>query len=208
MIDKKSLLLGCCVLAALLIARCSTQVAGVETTNGCTVVASAAAIEGTVPPFSRVFVFDAGYIPYIDSGVGIGTAADEAGTFQFATAPGAYTVFVVGPTGEAAGIPIESPDSKNGTVSKNQVLHRPGAVSGIIAGAPSDTFLIFLAGMCQYQLAPAARTFYLAGVPEGTYTLKIARLSGASENPSLEFLHEQSVQVHQGDTAAVGWINF
>ena len=206
---KKVLLIGCCLLVNLLIVRCSTRLAGVETTNGCTVVATATSIEGMAPPLSRVFIFDTSYIPYIDSGVGIGTATDDEGAFQFNTPPGNYHIFIVGPTGEAAGIAIKSPDAAHvGAVSKEQQLQPPGAVSGTISTEASDTLLVFLAGMCHYQLITAAGNFYLTNVPEGVYSLKIARVSGPQNGPVMEILHERLVSVNKGDTTVIGEIRF
>jgi hypothetical protein len=207
MATRKVLLTGCFLFVNLLIVRCTTQIAGVETTNGCTITATATAIEGTVPPLSRVFLFDTSYIPYIDSGVGIGTAADNEGVFQFNTRPGNYNIFIIGPTGEAASIAITSPESTNtGSMSKKQELQNPGAISGIISSAVSDTFLIFLAGMCHYQLVSATHTFALINVPAGSYSLKIARLSGTRNAVPLDIVHEQAVMVYPGDTAALGEI--
>jgi hypothetical protein len=206
---KKVLLICCCLLGNLLIEQCSTQIAGVETTNGCTVVATATAVEGTAPPLSRVFIFDTSYIPYIDSGFGIGTAVDNEGAFQFNIAPGSYHIFIIGPTGEAASIAIRSPNSADvGSVSKRQKLQHPGAISGIITNTVSDTFLIFLAGMCHYQVLPATHTFSLLNVPAGTYSLKIVRLSGLSYAAPLDMFHEQEVMVNPGDTTALGEIPF
>jgi hypothetical protein len=207
---KKVLLIGGCLLVNMLIVRCATQLAGVETTNGCTVVATATDIEGTAPPLSRVFIFDSSYIPYIDSGVGIGTAVDDKGVFQFNTPTGgAYNIFIIGPTGEAASIAIKSPDSTDaGSVVKKQELQYPGAISGTISSAASDTFLIFLSGMCHYQLVPVARAFYLANIPEGVYSLKVARLSGPHRDPAMKILYEQVVQVYRGETAPIGQIGF
>ncbi len=206
---KKGLLIGFSLLVNLLTARCSTQIAGVETTNGCTVVATAGAIEGIAPPLSRAFLCNAGYIPYIDSGIGIGTAADGKGAFQFSAPPGNYTIFIIGPTGEAAGIAITSPDSAGaGAVSKQQQLLYPGAVSGTVSNTTPDTLLVFLAGMCHYQVVFTTAAFYLQNVPEGTYILKIARLPGALTARSLEILHEQPVTVFQDEITAVGDVGF
>jgi hypothetical protein len=206
---KEALLIGCCLLINLLMVRCSTQIAGVETTNGCTVVATATAIEGSAPPMSRVFIFDTSYIPYIDSGIGIGTAADEEGAFHFNTSPGSYHLFIVEPAGNSAGIAIKSPDSRTGgAVSKEQLLQKPGAVSGTISSATSDTFLVFLEGMCHYQVVTAAQTFYLKNVPEGTYRLKIARLSGPWNEGVVKILYEQQIRVSPKETVEIGDIRF
>jgi hypothetical protein len=199
---KKALLMGLGFLSVLLIAGCTRQIAGVETTNGCTVVATAAGIEGTVPPQSRVFVFDTSYIPYIDSGVGIGTAADNNGAFQFKTLPGKYNILVIGPTGEAAGIAITSGDAA--TVSKEQRLELPGAVSGTISSAAGDTLLIFLEGMCQYQIVSVPRSFILKNIPKGTYALKIARISSPGSGSGMKILREERVLVTAGSTTALG----
>ena len=66
-------------LAAILFCSCTPGVSGVETTNGFTITATTTAIKGTAPAYSTVYLFDTGYIPYIDSGFGYGTAvnADE-----------------------------------------------------------------------------------------------------------------------------------
>ena len=197
---------GCCLLVNLLAVGCSTRLAGVETTNGCTVVATATSIEGSAPPMSRVFIFNERYIPYIDSGVGIGTAADGEGAFQCAAPPGVYHVFIIGPTGEAASIAIQSPGSASGAVSKNGLLQHPGAVSGTIAGRLSDTLLVFLSGMCHYQLLSTTRSFLLQNVPEGTYTLKIARLSNAIAGATI--LHEEPVTIAPDETTAIGDVGF
>jgi len=76
-------------------------------------------------------------------------------------------------------------------VSKEKLLQKPGAVSGVISRAASDTFLVFLEGMCHYQMVAASRTFYLRNIPEGTYMLKIARLSATQKTALMEILYEQ-----------------
>ena len=209
MATKNSLFIVLFLCIGLLSVRCSMRLAGVETTNGCTVVATATSIEGTAPPLSRVFIFNERYIPYIDSGIGMGTAADGEGAFRFSTSPGAYHVFIIGPTGEAANLSVESPGSSDtGHVSKNGRLRHPGAVSGAISSAVADTLLVFLSGMCHYQLLCAERSFFIKNVPEGTYLLEIARLSGAPSGLNREIVHEERVAILPDDTATVGAITY
>jgi len=192
-----------------LFVRCSSKVAGVETTNGCTVVATASAIEGTAPALSRAFIFDSQYIPYIDSGFGIGTATDEQGKFRCPASPGSYNILVIDPSGNAASISITAPAATRGsTVSEHKQLYRPGAVSGTVSTAGRDTLLVFLQGMCQYQVILADRIFRLTNVPEGSYTLKMARLSGTAGGKLVEIVHEESVTVSQGQTVSIGTIGY
>jgi hypothetical protein len=209
MTTNKVLLIGCCLLVTVLIMQCSNRLAGVETTNGCTVFATASGIEGTVPPSSRVFIFDTTYIPYVDSGVGIGTAADNNGFFRFNTPPGKYNVFIVGPTGELAGVAINSPSTDGDTSSKQLPLQDPGAVSGTLSdSATSDTLLIFLEGMCHYQVTTAAHSFFLKNIPEGTYQLKIARLSSLLNSSALKIIYVKQIKITRGATTEFGEARF
>jgi hypothetical protein len=196
------------MVVGLLCTGCSPKLAGVETTNGCTVVATATSVEGTAPPLSRVFLFGERYIPFIDSGLGIGTAADADGACRFSAPPGAYNVFIIGPTGEAAGFAVATPAAGANQVLRNGMLQRVGAVSGAVSAADSDTLLVFLSGMCHYQLLCAGRSFSLKSVPAGTYELVIARLTGSAAGVTWKTVRELAVTVSPDETAAVGEVSF
>jgi hypothetical protein len=198
------LLAGICCLSSLLLHNCSTSVSGVETTNGyATVTATETTIEGTAPPLSQVYMCDTGYIPYIDSGIGFMTSADVTGDFQFTRQAGRYTIAIISPRSDAAGVTVTSFAEDNH--SPQHLLELPGSVSGAVTGAVSDTFLVYLAGMSHYQVISGGQVFSLRTVPAGRYRLRIIKLSGTNHT-AVTILYDHEVSVNPGEAMPVGEI--
>lgn len=190
---------------------CTQHVSGVETTNGngFTVTATSTTIEGTAPPLSQVFLFDTGYIPYVDSGVGFATSADRNGNYRFDARPGRYHVFVVAPDAEAAGISSEtiSPHTAETASARSHSMERPGSITGsIVAENASTPLLVYLAGMCHYELISSRRNFHFITVPPGDYRLRVARLSVEGIG-TVTLLYDHTVTVKPGEAVQAGAIS-
>lgn len=161
--------------------RCSINTAGIETTNGATVIASASSISGTAPPHAQISVFDTGYIPAIDSGLALTTSANDSGCFTFeGLAPDLYTVIV------------EMPDSGQAALFSNilvgpfiadsahrKILGPTGSISGTVASADSSAgILLYLPGTGYYRILSNPGPFSFEGIPAGTYRLQACALTG------------------------------
>jgi hypothetical protein len=191
-----------------LLYKCAPSVAGVETTNGYTVTATSTTVEGTAPPWSQVFLFDTSYIPYIDSGVGIVTSTDMNGNYRIAARPGGYHVFVVAPDAGFAGISSETISSETTAAAstRSHTMERPGSITGSITEATGGPLLVYLAGMCHYELISTGRGFHFITVPPGDYLLRIARLSDEGRG-AISVLHDRTINVKPGEAVQVGEIN-
>ena len=186
---------------------CTQHISGVETTNGngYTVTATSTTVEGAAPPLSQVFLFDTDYIPYIDSGIGIATTADRNGNYRFTARPGIYNVLVVAPDAGFAGISSEtvSPDATAATSTRSHTMERPGSISGSVMEATDTPLLIYLAGMCHYELISTRRDFHFITVPPGTYRLRLARLS---DTGTIIVLHDRTITVKPAQAVQTGEI--
>lgn len=184
---------------------CTQNISGVETTNGYTVTATATSIEGVAPPSTHIFLFDTNYIPFIDSGIGIATAADFNGTYRIQAPVGKYNVIVITSLTDEGDFINETiatqVQSRGGAAQK--IMRRLGAVSGKMGGALQGKFLVYLAGTGHYEVFSGQQDFHLTSVPAGMYTLRIAQLS-ESGNEVILNLVERSVTVDPGKTVNCG----
>ena len=83
-------------------------------------------------------------------------------------------------------------------------MERPGSISGSIAEATDGPLLVYLAGMCHYELISTRRDFHFITVPPGTYRLRLARLSDTN---TIVVLHDRTITVKPGNAAQTGEIN-
>ncbi len=197
--------------AVLMIYNCTRNISGVETTNGngFTVSAVADTIEGIAPPFSQVFLFDTAYIPYIDSGIGIATSTDRNGRFRIGIGQrGCYHVFVVGPDAQLTGLSSETIIEEKRTSSsvKSHSMSRPGSVSGSINTSTGGPLLVYLAGMCHYELISDRRDFHFITVAPGIYKLRVARL-GDEVSGKFTIMYERVVSVESNKMSVIGDID-
>jgi hypothetical protein len=157
--------------------RCAGDpVAGVGTTNGCSVVASVSNVEGSAPPYSPVLLFDVNYIPYIDSGVGIITSADEQGRFRFkALSSGIINVVIMDNSGQNA-VLFDSLVVGSGGTRQSSFLSGTGKIAGIAVcdSQPPGAILVYCTGTDFYDLLHAPGGYMIASVPEGTYKIQAA----------------------------------
>ena len=78
-----------------LLMHCSGPLAGIETTNGVTVVAKASSISVTTPAFAEVSLCNSWYVPFIDSGLALATSVGASGTYTFKDIqPGNYSISI------------------------------------------------------------------------------------------------------------------
>lgn len=181
--------------------RCSTEVAGVGTTNGCTVTASASCVEGSAPPFSSILLFDVNYTPYIDSGLGIITSVDNQGRFRFNNVDNSVlNVVIVDESGRSA-VLFDSLIVGNGGTkdsARSSSLSSTGTITGAVAcrSLPQGKILVYCAGTDYYSLLSGPGDYSLASVPEGAYRIQAAVLGpdSAGIQPSI-LLRSNTVSV-------------
>ena len=165
------------LLSAVSIYRCTMPNAGVETTNGVTIVASANKIEGITPPFSGVYLFNRDYIPFIDSGTGLGTTTGSEGGFRFTIEPTAsYNIAVVSADARTSAL---FSVSRSYTSDDNVPLLRPAAITGSVSAAINGPILVILKGTGYYHLLSSPQTFTFESVPSGTHNLQVFVLATA-----------------------------
>jgi hypothetical protein len=189
------------ILIIVLAIRCSTEVAGVGTTNGCTVTASASCVEGSAPPFSAVLLFDVNYTPYIDSGLGIITSADEQGRFRFkALSNGVLNVVILDESGRNAVLFDSLIVGNGGTrdTARSSFLSSTGTITGAVAcpSTPQGEILVYCTGTDYYSLLSWPGDYLLPSVPEGAYRIQAAVLGpdSAGIQPSI-LLRSNTVSV-------------
>lgn len=173
-------LLAAAVAIGLTARGCSINTAGIETTNGATVTASVSSITGNAPPFSRVSVFDSGYIPAVDSGTALVTLAGDTGGFGFeGIAPGAYTVIIETPDSKKAALFQDIPVGPRAVDSvRHQTLESTGVLSGTVTTAMGPAgILVYLAGTGYYQVLSGSGQFTFSDIAPGVYTLQAIGLA-------------------------------
>jgi hypothetical protein len=183
-----------CVNLLLLISlfNCTNQSAGIETTNGATVVVCAKSIEGTIPPFASVYVFDKNYIPYIDSGLGIATAANEDGYF-----------LINGEKFDTLSVAVISSDKSMSAIfnagsnglEHRTLLERPGIIEGTVMTNEPEPILVYIYGTGYYVLLKSSGVFEFKDLPQGTYILKAATVSTAG--PEGKAILKKQSMTHQ-----------
>ncbi len=174
---RVAFLISALILPALV--ACSSAVAGIETTNGATVVASSSSISGQAPVRSQVWVCDSAYIPIVDSGFARAVSVDDSGRFTIGNLPpGAYTVIVKTQNHDSGalfqGVRVGSNDT-----AMRRLLEPTGSIEGTVVSASSSNagVLVFLVGTEYYQILPRAGSFDFGSVPAGTYELQACALA-------------------------------
>jgi hypothetical protein len=160
---------------------CVNTSAGIETTNGATVVASASSITGTVPPYARVALFDTAFIPMVYRGQGLTSTVDKTGIVEFTDlVPGVYTVIVETNDGRTAaafqGIAV-GPSASDVTIHK--MLEPTGTLAGTVTAAndAGAGLLVYLVGTGYYLALPGPGAFTFESIAPGNYELQAVGLS-------------------------------
>lgn len=163
------------VILSVMMYRC-IQIAGVETTNGATVVMRDNSIEGSTPPFSSVYMFDTGYIPYIDRGLGIVLSSDDEGKFQLdGIGKNVLNVQVVDNVNKvSAHLSVD----RRGVEYKSE-LKSSGSLQGTVECTRSGRILVFIAGTGYYILLDQQGSFQFNSLPPGSYTVQAALLASS-----------------------------
>ena len=199
-------LLAVGIITALLYCSCSTGVSGVETTNGFTVVATARSIEGTAPPFAQVFLFDTGYIPFVDTGFGFGTSVDLDSSYRFPALPGVYNLLVITADGSAAGLQRQTVAAEERTASPQTfTLEKSGAVSGAIDPVAESRYLVYLPGTGYYTVITGTSEFSFSPLPAGNHSLRVRRIDD-SGRASGEIITAVPFEVFAGESSDIGVI--
>ena len=155
--------------------------AGVGTTNGCSISALGSNIEGSAPPFSFVLLYDVNYIPFVDSGSGIITASDERGCFQIkALARGAMNAVIMDKSGQNAALfdsLVVGSDATRDT-ARFSFLFGTGAITGVVVcdSQPKGTILVYCTGTDFCDILRASGAFTIPSVPQGTYKIQAVLL--------------------------------
>jgi hypothetical protein len=171
--------LECCIVLvsvfiSVMIANCSAPVAGVETTNGATVVMSADHVEGTSPPFASVYIFDTSYIPFVDTGLGVATASDEDGFFSIQQIDAkVINVQIVDNSNKNTGFVAVDADGK---LYKSELRHA-GTLRGNVEMPGTGKVMVFICGSDYYTFADENGAFSLKGVPPASYKVQAVLLS-------------------------------
>ncbi|MCX7726028.1 MAG: hypothetical protein N2053_04180 [Chitinispirillaceae bacterium] len=190
---------------------CVRNFSGVETTNGdgFTVVTTSGAIEGSAPPYAQVFVFDTGYIPYIDSGIGIATSANHQGYYRIVSFTTNLRIFVVSSNRNSAGLAESHSFISEVSNNLNQYpLQQPGEVCGSVVYSGNDSLLVYLSGLCHYQLLLENKNFYFRTVPVGRHKLRIVKIiSKITEGKNvIELLYQKEININRGEILQLGQI--
>ncbi len=162
------------ILISIMITECINPTAGVETTNGATVVMKDDRVDGTSPPYASIYLFDTSYIPYIDTGLGVVTVSDEVGLFSLrqisATAINLqvidsrmhYTVlFTIGSNGE----------------TYRSELKLPGSLTGTVESSGAGKVLVFICGTGYYVLLNGSGEWNFKELPPASYKVQAVLLS-------------------------------
>ena len=164
-----------------LLAHCSGSIAGVETTNGVTVVAHASSISVSSPAFSEVSLCNSAYIPFIDSGLALATSVGASGKYTFeGLKPGNYSVSIRDRDRARATIFQElmvGPESRDSL--RSGTLQPMGSLAGIVTSTaqPGTEILLCLIGTEYYELLAGPGRFTFPSLPAGTYELQASILS-------------------------------
>lgn len=174
MTNRNSLLLITAALISLLIMKCVQQVSGVETTNGATVSVSAHKVEGKTMPFAGVYLCDKNYIPYIDNGIGVATAADKNGDFLFNDIAGEkFSVAIITRDNSETAFFCAGCDSSNNQI----ILSSPGKLEGSVTTSLSGPILVFLRGTGYYMILESSGSFVFDALPQGVHQVQAAIIS-------------------------------
>jgi hypothetical protein len=174
------------------ISGCGPQMAGVETTNGATVVMLDNCVEGSSPPFASVYMFDTGYIPYIGDGLGVVLTADEEGTFHLDGIE--EKVLNVQIIDKSKNLSTLLPVGAKGVTYRSE-LKISGRLQGNVETTGSGRILVFISGTGYYILLKEQGVFSFDNLPPGSYIVQAALLT-ASENGEKPVLLSSSLKVH------------
>ena len=160
---------------------CSGPMAGIETTNGVTVVARTSSISVTSPAFAQVALCNSAYIPFIDSGLALATSVGASGKYSFeGLEPGNYSISISDRDRVKATIfqeltvgPVSSNSVRSGT------LQPMGSLAGTVTSAaePGTEILLYLIGTEYYVMLPGPGRFIFPSLPAGTYELQASILA-------------------------------
>ena len=186
---------------------CTTgDIAGVETTNGYTVVATSEDVEGTASPYSSVFVCDTGYIPFVDSGFGRVTSVNESGTYRLKAQPGRYNVMVISSDAGYAGF-VQAAVSADPPPQEHRTdllyMKESGSLNAHVTSATGYNLLVYLAGTCFHRELQGTGSIGFSALAEGGYKLRVARIS-SSGNDGFTILLDTLVNVSPGIRTRVG----
>jgi hypothetical protein len=165
------------LLISVLIVDCISPTAGVETTNGATVVMKEGRVEGTSPPFASVYIFDTSYIPYVDTGLGVATASDEDGFFSvqqinaknlnvqvFDNRKRIAVLMAIGADGE----------------THRSELKLPGTLSGNVETSSAGKVMVFICGTGYYVLLNGSGEWRFKELPPASYKVQAVLLSATA----------------------------
>lgn len=203
MILKKAIVALMYTCMILSIQRCTNQTSGVETTNGAVVYVHAEGVDGVTPPHAIVYLFDKNYIPFIDSGLGIATVADEHGKFSF-KGMSIDTVSVIMFSSDLMNAAYLDFGAAGGRFDTR--LDGKGILNGTVAASDTDMILVYIAGTSFYSLQRGSGPFVINSLPEGTYKVTAAVLEKSAVSGSYvisKVSTPQSVAVAPGKTANV-----
>lgn len=171
---------------------------GVETTNGCTISASATDVSGTAPRNAQIYIISNSYLPFIDSGFAYGTTADFSGNFECAIPEGNFFLYVNDETsGKAVRIEASSHLART-----SRELGEPGSISGTIQRSEGRVFLVCLAGTPHYRLLTVKYDFRFDKVPAGDYRLIVYELD-MSDSSITAMQYEETVSVDMGEKVSI-----
>ena len=195
-----------CVLSGIVL-KCTTSVSGVETTNGFSVTATTGSITGKAPAYAQVFLFDTGFVPYLNSGTGLITTADAAGHFRFAATSAICNILVVDSGSNSAGIltytPSDFTDTNPSPASLSRQLSETGTLEGSLHSPGEEQTLLYLPGLCYYRIVNGSDSFTFPALPPGTYHLRIMKLR---RSPA-ETDYDTTVTVESGTVSYAGEIS-
>lgn len=167
---------------------------GVETTNGCTVSASATDVTGTAPRNAQIYIISNSYLPFIDSGFARGTTADFSGNFECAIPQGTFFLYV---NDESSGKTVRIEASSHFALTSRE-LGEPGSISGTIQRTEGRVFLVCLAGTPHYRLLSGKPDFHFDMIPAGDYRLIVYELD-ASDSGTRTLQYEEALSIDTGD---------
>jgi hypothetical protein len=157
-----------------MITDCIAPTAGVETTNGATVVMREGRVEGTSPPFASVYLFDTSYIPYIDTGLGVATVSDEDGFFSIHQINTKTINVQVVDNRKRFAVLIEI--GSDGETHRSE-LKLPGTLSGSVETSKAGKVMVFICGTGYYVLLNGSGEWSFKELPPASYKVQAVVLS-------------------------------
>jgi hypothetical protein len=152
-----------------IIVNCSQQLTGVETTNGATVAIRDNCVKGETSPYASVYIFDTSYIPYVGTGLGIATVADENGNFSLKNINENVINVQVVDSKNKLGILLTIGD--DGQTYQSE-LKSPGKLKGIVETTRPGKIMVFIYGTGYYIITEKQGEFIFEKLPPGSYTVQ------------------------------------